>query len=92
MDISDSEEYKNNSLTIYAHGMAGYVFYSNRRGTCGIGGVLFLIGRGIGGILAGYLNYWRPNLPKYVIRQLSNFIKIDFEYHTVFRAVKYWAI
>jgi hypothetical protein len=48
MDISDSEEYKNNSLTIHAHGMAGYVFYSNRRGTCGIGGVLFLIGRDIG--------------------------------------------
>jgi hypothetical protein len=32
------------------------------------------------------------NLPKYVIRRLSNSVKICFEYHTVFRAVKYWAI
>jgi hypothetical protein len=31
-------------------------------------------------------------LPKYVIRRLSNTVKIDFEYHTAFRAVKYWAI
>jgi hypothetical protein len=29
------------------------------------------------------------NLPKYVIRRLSNSVKISFEYHTVFRAVKY---
>ena len=26
-------------------------------------GVFLIMGRGIGGILAGYLNYWRPNLP-----------------------------
>ena len=31
-------------------------------------------------------------LPKYVIRRFSKSVKIDFEYHTVFRAVKYWAI
>jgi len=44
MDISESVEYKKNSRTIYAHGMAGYVFYSNRRGTRGIGGVFFKMG------------------------------------------------
>ena len=31
-------------------------------------------------------------LLKYVIRRLSNSENIYFEYHTVFRAVKYWAI
>ena len=42
---------------------------------------IFLNGRGICGILAGYLNYWRPNLPQYVIRWLSKCIMICFEYH-----------
>ena len=31
-------------------------------------------------------------LPIYVIRRLSNSVKIYFEYHTGYRAVKYWAI
>ena len=43
--------------------MAGYGFYQNLRGTGEIGGVFFKMGRGLGGILAGYLNCWRPNLP-----------------------------
>ena len=59
MEISYNVEYKKSPRTIYAPGMAGYGFYSNRRGTRGIGGVFYKMG----GILAGYLNYWRPNLP-----------------------------
>ena len=31
-------------------------------------------------------------LPFSVIRRLSNSVKIYFEYHTVFRAIKFWAI
>ena len=31
-------------------------------------------------------------LLQHVILQLSNSVKIYFEYHTVFRAFKYWAI
>ena len=31
-------------------------------------------------------------LPKYVIWQLSNFVKIFFEYHKELKGVKYWAI
>ena len=31
-------------------------------------------------------------MPKSVIRQSSNSVKICFEYHTTVRAVKYWAI
>ena len=58
---------------------AGYL--RDRRG-------IFLNGRGLGWILAGYLNYWRPNLPIYLIRRLSNSVKIYFEYHTDWRAVK----
>ena len=61
--------------------MAGYGFYKNRRGTGGIGGVLFLNGagywrdrRGLSGILAGYLNRWRPNLPKSAIRTICIFL------------------
>jgi len=46
------------------------------------GGVFFKMGRGLGGILAGYLNYWRPNLPQYVIRRLSKCVMICFGYHT----------
>ena len=41
----------------------GMVFIKNRRGTGEIGGVFFKMGRGLSGILAGYLNYWRHNLP-----------------------------
>jgi hypothetical protein len=44
MDISDRMEYKKNSCTIYGLGMAGYGFYSIRRGTRGIGGVFFKMG------------------------------------------------
>jgi len=36
------------------------------------GGVFFKMGRGLGGILAGYLNYWRPNLP---VSQLTENIR-----------------
>ena len=68
----------------------GLFFIKNRRGNGGIGRV-FKNGAGYSGILAGYLNYWRPNLPKFVIRRLSNSVKIYFEYHRVFRAVKYMA-
>jgi coproporphyrinogen III oxidase len=44
MDISDSVEYKKYPHTMYGLGMAGYGFYSNRRGTRGIGGVFFKMG------------------------------------------------
>ena len=57
-----------NSRADYRARMAGYAFYLSWRGTRGIGGVLFYNGRGIGGILAGYLNYWRRNLPLYEIQ------------------------
>jgi hypothetical protein len=42
----------------------------------------------------GDLNFLEMSdtLPQYVIGRLSNSVKIYFEYHTVFRAVKYWAI
>ena len=44
MEIADSVEYKKSPRSIYVPGMAGYGFYSNRRGTRGIGGVLFKMG------------------------------------------------
>ena len=48
---------------------------------------IFLNGRDISGILAGYFNCWGPNLPFSTIRRLSRFMMISFKYHTVFRAV-----
>jgi hypothetical protein len=60
------------------------------------GGVLagsagyFLKWADIGWILAGYLNYWRPNLPLFVIRQLSKSIVIKSKYHKGLGAVKRW--
>jgi hypothetical protein len=44
MEISYSVEYKKNPRITYVPGMAGYDFYSNRRGTRGIGGVFFKMG------------------------------------------------
>ena len=35
---------------------------------------IFKMGRGIGGILAGYLNRWRPNLPIYENAQLFIYV------------------
>jgi hypothetical protein len=64
--------------------MAGYGFYQNLRGTGEIGGVFFKMGRGLGGILAGYLNYWRPNLPKSLVGLFLISVKISSEYHVVF--------
>ena len=70
----------------FMHNAAGYLFQ-----ICRVGGIWFLLkpagywrdrqgnfkmGRGLGGILAGYLNYWRRSLPIYVIRQLSKCMAI----------------
>jgi hypothetical protein len=64
MNISDSVEYKKKFLTIYSHGMAGYS--RDQRG-------IVLKWAGYSGILAGYLKYWRPNLPKSVIATYLRF-------------------
>jgi hypothetical protein len=59
--------------TIYAHGMAGYVFIQTGGVLARSAEYLFQICRvagygfnktcGIGGVLAGYFNCWRHNLP-----------------------------
>ena len=41
---------------------------------------IFLLGRGWGGILAGYLNYWRHNLPNYQLSVFVQLIQILSEY------------
>ena len=58
---------------------AGYSFliFRGKRG-------MFFYWAGLGGILAGYLNCWRPNLPQYAIRWLSNCMMICNWYHIVF--------
>ena len=74
MNISDSVEYKKKFLTIYSHGMAGYS--RDQRG-------IVLKWAGYSGILAGYLKYWRPNLPFYEIGKILKFIQVSFGYHNL---------
>ena len=70
--MSDSVKCKKFHALYMAPEWRGMVFIKTGGVLREMGGVFFKMGRGIGGILAGYLNYWRPNLP---ISKIFNTLK-----------------